>query len=265
MLDRLLPFVLFEMPEMGGGDAPASVVDPVEPGAGPDPSPVPGAGGPGDAPEPAPSPTPAPINWDAPEVQAELSRRADLAANQALETRLRAAGLSLGGAPEEPGFELDPFSDEYPQQVVQLLSAVLDQRLGPVDSLMQERTIEGFETTINSGIEKLVPTPEDADAETLAQVSELREGVRFLGEAFATRVDPSSADPVGDALRMGHDWLQKRDKALEERAVTNYRRQLGEIIDTPAEPNGGGAAVRMERRGGSYDDIIERHASRFER
>jgi hypothetical protein len=49
-----------------------------------------------------------------------------------------------------------------------------------------------------------------------------------------------------------------------QNAVDDYRRQLGEIVDTPAEPSaGGGAPPHRERGGRSYDDIIAAHADRF--
>lgn len=258
-----LPGLHFEVPELGGG-GPAAVADPVEPGAGPDPAPVPGAGGPGPDPVPAPSPAPpapAAIDWNDPSVTAELERRADAA----LQARLAAAGLAPAPV-EQPGFELDPWSDNFGDQLVGVLGAILDQRLGGVDTLMQERTVQGFEQTIEGSIAALTGANiEDPEAAKAAEFHGLDpEGIRFLGEAFATRVDPRSADPVNDALKQGATWLKGYTDRQRTDAVTEYRRQLGEIVDTPADAPTGGAALRMEQKTGGYDGVVDRFVSRFE-
>lgn len=252
MLDRLLPSVLFEMPEMGGGDA--VVADPLESGAGEGTPEGSGAGEQPVVPEPAPATPAAPvIDWNDPTIQAQLDARADAALN----ARLAAAGLAPA-APETPQFELDPFSPEYPQQLVTVLEAVLEQRLGGVESIVQERQAQEFETTIGQSIEKLVA--EGSDFHGLDP-----EAVRLVGEAFATRVDPNSGDPVNAALTQGATWLKGVFDKQRTEAVNDYKRQIGEIVDTPAEPSGSGAGLRIEERGkGSYDEIINRHAGRFE-
>lgn len=254
LAEQQLPHTLFESLE------PATAPVASEPG--PDPSPTldPGAGGPGGSADPAPasSPDPAPapqaLDLDDPRVQAAIAAQAETVANQALEQRLR----GLLGEPETPTMELDPFSDDFGAQLVQVMEAVLGQRLAPVDGLLQEQQVQGFEQTINGTIGQLVG--EGSEFHGLDP-----EGVRLLGEAFATRVDPNSPEPWNDALKQGATWLKGYLDRERQAAVLDYRRQLGEIVDTPAEPPaGGGGALQIERRSGGYDDIIARHAGRFE-
>jgi len=59
-------------------------------------------------------------------------------------------------------------------------------------------------------------------------------------------------------------WLATERKKAGEAAVLNYRKQIGEIADTPAEPSaGGGGGLAMEEKPKTYDQIIAKHLGRL--
>ncbi len=239
----------FESPESGGpaGD-PVDTADPVsDPGleAGADDPVQPSAA----APEPA-----APA-WGpgTPEFDFELE--------QAIDARLGQYQEPQQQDDYQGGPELDPFSDEFGQQLVgtfgQMLEQALETRLGPIQQTHEAQQIaEGKQQSLD----------------TFSQFSDLgdfdhEEAFTRAQEAFTgylNQYGPRYADQFTHrALREAAERQASLERKFEERGAERYKQQMATAAGRGGgEPGVAGGGVRPEPEASSYDEVIARWDAR---
>lgn len=160
------------------------------------------------------------------------------------------------------GIELDPWSDDFGQQLVgtfsDMLNQALEQRLGPIQ---QER------------VERLVADGTQQSLDTFATFEDLGEfdhdeafgRAQEIFSAYAATYGSRYASQfTGRALREAAEQQAALERKIEERGVERYKAQLAAAAGRgDGEPGVGGSAVRPpSQEGESYDDVIARWDAR---
>lgn len=191
---------------------------------------------------------------DSPEFQMMLDR--------AVEERLGGYAPADDGQGAGFGIELDPFSDNFGEQLVgtfaQLLDQALDQRLGPIqqhheESLKSEGKQEAFGLLDSFAGELGEFDKEEAFNRAQGLFASYLEqyGPRYA-EQFTTR-----------ALREAAQRQAQLERRIGERAVERYKEQLANAAGRQGGDLGvAGGGSRPPETGGSYDDVIRRWDAR---
>lgn len=154
----------------------------------------------------------------------------------------------------------DPFADDYPAQLERWYEARSAKDTAPFRDYIAAQQSGQTDAAIDGLLSSV------ADEFKLDGVDATR--LRPIADSFAdegARQFPfSGAQAAQYAARKGAEWLANERKTAGDAAVTAYRKSLGEITDSPAEPSaGGGGALTIEPRPKTYDDIIAAHVSRL--
>jgi hypothetical protein len=188
-----------------------------------------------DAPEAPPS---APsLDLDSWEAQQRIAQIAD--------ERVRATLAAFTPQPEPPTFELDPLSDDFGQRLAELQNQALDSRLAPVLDFVQAQQQQQTDNYIQSEL--------SAAAEA-AKLEGVEPGLlRSVAAHFAQQPEfaryGATAQGVRATAQKAAEWIATERKAAADAAVQNYRRQIGEIADAPAEPGTTGGGLQPWPRG----------------
>jgi hypothetical protein len=208
-----------------------------------------------DAPdEPAPSPAP---NWDDPQLQERIAQVSQQSNLELLE-RLGLLSYEQPAGPTLPSPELafeNP--EQYNAEVEAYLEAKLAAQNAPVQEYFAAQQAAQTDAVIGGAI---------TEAATAAKLEGTDPSVlRALAAQFATLPEyaryGATIEGVKATAKAAADFLAARDKAAEERGITRYRTQIGEIQDTPAEPSAGGSGgLSIESKPKTYDEIIAKYA-----
>lgn len=194
------------------------------------------------------------IDWNDPAVQQQIGGLSQQSALALLES------LGLVSYEQEQIAPPDPLSDNYAQEQERYLEAQLQRHLGPVQQYIQAQQQQETNTMIDSAL---------SAAATAANLSGADSSLlRSVAAHFATQPEYAryGATPQGvqATARAAAEWLASERKSAADAAVVAYRKQIGEIQDTPAEPNAGGAGgLPITAKPKTYDEIIAAHVGRF--
>ena len=244
----------FETPELGaGGDPGAGVVDPpADPGLS---DPLAGAADPDPS---AAAPGPAAPTWgpDSPEFLAAVDD---------------ALGLRLGALQQQeppyaghadPGFEIDPFSDDFGPTLIgafgQMLEQALEQRLGPIERDHTERLVDQGRAESMQTFASFQDLGEFDHDQAFTRAQDIYTGLaQQFGVAGAERF-------TGHALRQAAEQQRQFEQRIEERAIARYRGELEAAAGRPggAEPPVSGGAHRPTEQADSYDAVTARYEAR---
>lgn len=203
--------------------------------------------------EPA-APSSAPqFDLNDPQVQAQL---AGLSQQQTLGL-LEQLGLVQYGddTPAPP----DPLSDNYAVEQQAYMDAVLAKQLAPIQQYVQAQQAAETNKVIDGALTAAATEAglTGADSGLLRSVA-----AHFANQPEYARYGATEAGVKATAAAAAR-WLASERKAAGEAAVVNYRKQIGEIADTPAEPSASGSSgIVIEGKPRTYDEIIAAHAAR---
>lgn len=142
---------------------------------------------------------------------------------------LEQLGQMLNQEPDAELPEFDPFEpDSFQKAVDARVAQVLDERLGPIESLADQQIHDQGEKMIAEHLEKLQGELGEFDHAAASLVAQ-----GLLGEV---------GEPV-QALKQGAELVQKIEKAAGEKAVAAYKEQLANIGRAPSETGGDSAAI----------------------
>lgn len=227
VMDRYL-FELESVPDGGDGGAAGGDPDPAPPGDVPDDA----EGTP--LPDPAPpaepdTPPAAVIDWGSPEAQAAI---------QAGTTSALQAFLA-SQQPDDPGFdwgEVNLFDDDAGAKIGQGLMAELrkelDQRLGPVQQLVQRDELRASQEWTGQQFTKLNVPEEDQPV-----VLYMAGGIEVAANAEGQRIGGEQI------MSLAHQQLAAHDKRVGEAAVAKYIVDLKTVEGAPAGSGGTVPAV----------------------
>lgn len=194
------------------------------------------------------------IDWDnlPPEAEARL---AGLSQQQAL-ALLEQLGLVSYDEPKAPPLEFDPLSDNAGEQVLNLIRQELAAQNAPIQSYIQAQQAAETNTVIDGALATAAKAAgvEAADAGLLRSVA-----AHFASQPEYARYGATMAG-VEATAKAAAEWLVNERKTAADAAVLNYRKQMGEIQDTPAEPSATGGGLGIEAKPKTYDDIIAKHS-----
>lgn len=198
------------------------------------------------------------------------------AVSQQLEQRLqqlaREAEWHEQQGAEQPGYEFDPFSDNPGEQLAQLVGSILDQKLAPLNPIVEEtqnawaqqqvdgmldsfQDLEGFALKGQDGV--------PLEGEQLQAAQANRQHAERMAAGFMPSL-PDNAPPwarqqaIHAALRQGAETVKQiRDSAFKAgEAAYIARLQASSGTQTDPAVQGGGI---QRHEGGSYDDITLRY------
>lgn len=195
------------------------------------------------------------IDWDnlPPEAEARL---AGLSQQQAL-TLLEQLGLVSYEQPQQEGPPApDPLSDTYQQDLDRYVEAKLAAQSAPFQSYIDAQRAQETNTVIDGALATAAKTAgvEAADAGLLRSVA-----AHFAAQPEYARYG-ATMQGVEATAKAAADWLVNERKTAADAAVLNYRKQIGEIQDTPAEPSGTGGGLGIEQKPTTYDGIIAKYS-----
>lgn len=230
-------------------DAPAGDVD-VQPDGGVEQdAPVARADAPDDAPPSAPQ-----FDINDPQVQAQLAGMSQQSALALLEQ------LGLVSYDEQTPTPPDPLSDNYAQEQQAYLDAVLAKQLGPIQAYVQSQQANETNRVIDGALTEAATKAglEGADSGLLRSIA-----AHFAAQPEYARYGATEAG-VKATAQAAAQWIASERKSAGEAAVQQYRKQIGEIQDTPAEPSaGGGGGLQIESKPKTYDEIIAKYTGRL--
>lgn len=247
-----LPGIYFEVAEAadtGGAidpdaaDAAAGAVDPE----------ASGAAEPTD--QAAPTETPG-IDWDDPQIQARLAEMTEAQLQGYFEQ------LAAQGEREQQidPSELDPLDPSYTPTLLGLIGQMLDQRLGPVQNVVNEFQGERIQQQIGGLVSETVEAYKEAGLSA--------DDIELMGNAFANRVDGDGEPAVRAALKQGAEHLLSLKKSWEEAAVKSYRDGLEGVSGVRAEPSASGAALSATSPASTYEEatarVLAKHGIAYE-
>lgn len=236
----------FESPEAGGAPA---VADP----APADPAPADTAPA-----DPAPTDT-APaattpqglIDPSGPEFQALI--------DGALEARMRAMGADAaqGGQPDDGGFALDPFDENYGTNLTRMVHGAIQQAIAPIMQQQQAGLEDQGKGEILSQFGTMGDLGEFDREAAFARAQELYgQYAGTYGERFAD----ASADRI---IREAAQTQASYEKQIEERGVARYKAELAAAAGNGAGDLGvGGGAAPASAPANSYDEVVNRWVGR---
>lgn len=230
-------------------DAPDDVVDSSAGDEVVDDSPVARA----DETDTAASPATSSFDINDPQVQAQLAGMSQQSALALLEQ------LGLVSYQDDTPAPPDPLSDNYAAEQQAYLDAVLARQLGPIQQYVQAQQTAETNRVIDSALSAaaVAANLDGADSALLRSVA-----AHFATQPEYARYGATEAG-VRATAQAAAQWLAGERKAAGEAAVQTYRKQIGEIQDTPAEPNGGGGGLTIEQKPKTYDQIIAKHVGRL--
>lgn len=212
------------------------------------------------------------IDWDDPEVSQMLEERSQQAAEAYID-RMLTQGQE-GGDVQQDEFVLDPMADpqEFTQGLVGLLGQILDQRLGPVQDIVERQQVSDAESYVHgtierlpevAGVSELLPSPtEGAEDTRQAEAANLIEMMAsgFLPAAEA-QYGPGERS-VQAALRAGAAHVQSTLKSVYDAGRAAREAELKNLSGATTEVRGAGSAELRETAG---DEMAwaERAGDRF--
>jgi hypothetical protein len=276
MLDRHLPFVLFEMPEMpagGGGDELSiTVPDAVAPVAEEPTAPV-TAGDAPDAPTAPEAPAAAPATFTMEQLEAELeARMAPIAEYMPILEMLQAAAndpSAFGDQPDNGDITvgLDPLDENFGAQLEQRLAARDEKLLGAMQQMLQPITGKFEQDALSEGDERAMDIIADDIAQNGEVTDESKKLARQISELFfpefAARYGnrgPGASRAADAALRKATSTVRQIEQAAGARAVEQYKNQLQTLGNAPTEPGAPAAAVVAMPTGGDEMSVARRYA-----
>lgn len=204
--------------------------------------------------EPA-SPSAPSIDWDnlPPEAEARL---AGMSQEQTIALLERLGVVSFDTPQAEGPPAPDPLSDTYAQDLERWFEAKIAAQNAPLAEYVQAEQAARTDAYIGDALSEAAKAASLADADTGL--------LRAVAGQFATRPEfarlGATEEGVKATAKAAAEWLANERKTAGESAVLNYRKQIGEIQDTPAEPSaGGGGALGIESKPKTYDEILEHH------
>lgn len=208
-----------------------------------------------DEPEDVAAPAPAPIDWNDPELQARIAQQSQ----QETLTLLERLGVVSFDQPQPEGPPApDPLSDTYAQDLEKWFEAKSAAQNAPFQEYVQTQQKAQNNAVIDGELSAAAQAAKIDDADT---------GVlRSLALHFAEQPEyaryGATIEGVQATAKAAAEWVAARDKAKADAAVLNYRKQIGEIQDTPAEPSaGGGGGLGIEQKPKTYDEIIAKYTN----
>jgi hypothetical protein len=222
-------------------------------------------------------PAPVSIDWDDPQVSQQLEERAAYAAEQRIEQMLREAeGGQQDGEQGQQALP-DPLEDPdgFAQGLLGQLGQMLDQRLGPVDQIVQRQQVDEAQSYVDSTIDQLpevgavselLPAPaegaEDTRSDDAADLIEMMSS-GFLPAAEAQYGQGPRA--VQAALRAGAAHVQKTLKAVHAAGRASREAELHTNANAETDVRGGSGAAEITDVAGDEMAWAERVGNRFER
>lgn len=234
---------MFEMHTDAGAGDPGAAAEPaaaVDPGAGAEPV-TPGAAAP--APASAPGWTP-----DDPEFL--------FAVDQAVQARL--AGYGQQQQPEEPGLQLDPWAEDYGQQLAGLIAAVVGQQMAPLQAAYEAQQVEAGNQQAQSILGGFTDLGAYDKAQAFSRAQDIFTGmVNQYGPEYATVFEQR-------ALRQAAEQQASFEKTVREQAIADYKQQLAQAAGGGEQVDVGVAGAAGEITGApkTYDEVIARWGNR---
>lgn len=163
---------------------------------------------------------------------------------------------------EEPQADVvpapDPLADDYAQQLERWYEAKRAADLGPVQEFLRAQQASQTDTVIENELTLAATAAklDNPDAGLLRAVA-----AHYAAQPEFARYG-ATIEGVKATAKAAAEWLVNERKLAREAGVLEYRRQIGEIADTPAEPGAAGTGgLRIEPKAKTYDEIIAKYAS----
>jgi hypothetical protein len=216
------------------------------------------------------------IDWDDPQIQQQLEERAGYAAEQRFAQLLEEAQQGYG---DQQGAEQhalpDPMEDPdgYAQGIVGQIGQLLDERLGPVNEIVERQQVSEAQSYVDGTIERL---PEVAAvSELLPAPAEGAEDTRSgdaadLIEMMASGFLPAAEAQYGEgpravqaAVRAGAAHVEKTLKAVHAAGRASREAELQTNANSERELGGGSGAAEITNLAGDEMAWAERAGNRF--
>lgn len=199
--------------------------------------------------EPA-APSAPSIDWNDPDVQQQVGAVSQQQMLGLLEQ------LGLVSYEDDQPTPPDPLSDNFAAESQAYTEALLAKHLGPIQDYFRAQEAEKTNAAIDGAL---------GSAAKAAGLSDIDNSVlRAVAGQFATRPEyarlGATQQGVEATAKAAAEWIARERKTAGDAAVLNYRKQIGEIQDTPAEPSAnGGGGLPIEQAPKSYDDVLRKH------
>lgn len=224
------------------GDAGSTVTDSGDAAAGADTSTIDGGAAP-DVNDAAPATAPTPT-FD----PNQLGEYVGSAVQQQLAPLLNA----LTPQPETPSFELDPFADNFGDQIQGLLGHQVQQLLAPYLPAIQAAQDAQVSQWVDQNLNQAMSTykaPDGTDGD--------RNAVLYAAAGFRAQTGDDA-----QAITAARDYMVQHDADIAAKAVETYKRSISNDNPAQRDPGVNGAAVGIEPAAKSYADILNRWETR---
>lgn len=165
----------------------------------------------------------------------------------------------------EPTLELDPFADDYPQRLQQLIAntvqGLLGQQLAPLQPIVEQQQNAQAEQWANGLLDEIGVADDgtlDDDDGLDTRAAVLRASAGFMGYS----PDGQPLTQPQQAIQQAADYIRQRDERVAAAAVAKFKQSLNDGGSTPYEPAGGFSATEAADLPASYDDVMNAVLSR---
>lgn len=170
--------------------------------------------------------------------------------NQQLEQQLQPLIQALTPQQEAPSFELDPFADDFTNQLGGLLQFQLQQVLAPYLPAIQAAENEQIVKFVDSHLDQAMTGYPDVSGDTDGD----RQAILFAAAGFRATIGDDAR-----AITEARKFTEARDQKIAQKAVADYKASLQGGNAAGRDPGVNGAAIGIEPRATSYDDVLARY------
>jgi hypothetical protein len=214
--------------DIGGAVDPSAGADPADGGA---------------ASEPA-APTEAPAALDQGQLEQSIASQ--------IEQQLGPLVQALTPQPEPPTFNLDPLDDSFGVQTQELIRHEIQQALAGVLPTVQQMQMQQASQWVDQSLDQAMQSyksPDGGDGD--------RTAVLYASAGFRAVTGDDAK-----AIVQARDYMVKHDADVAAKAVEAYKQSLQGGNQAQRDPAIGGAAISVEPRPGSYDEVMARYEAR---
>lgn len=166
----------------------------------------------------------------------------------------RLAPIVQALTPPEPTVELDPFADDYQQRLEQLIDAKARELVAPyqqaAEYMQQQQASQWVDQHLNEAMAGY-KAPDGAEGD--------RQAVLYAAAGFRAVTGDDAR-----AIVAARDYMVTHDQQVAQAAVDAYKQSISGGQNGAAHngPGVNGAAVAIEPKPGSYDEVMARYESR---
>lgn len=167
-----------------------------------------------------------------------------------IDQRLAPLVDALTPRPEPQTFELDPFSDNYQQQLEQMIDARAQQMIAPYQQAAEYMQQQQASAWVDQNLDQAMvgyKAPDGADGD--------RQAVLYAAAGFRAVTGDDSR-----AIVAARDYMVEHDRKVGESYVEAYKQSISGngTGGSHSGPGVAGAAVTIEPKATSYDEVLAR-------